>query len=240
MIIKQANSLINVGSIILRVAIVFYCAVLLAKLTWWIITPSVSDIYAEKSDVAVFDKSGKFIINRSPFGKVVAPPTPPKPAIVSHMKLTGVYFNTLKDSIVFYELNNKSYIAKVGDTIGNTAILKSITPSGIILTENNTDAEVNMSGGSAVVQPLTRPSSNSNNNQNNSFLSNNYPTSTQQNPSVNNSFNRNSGNYVEDYGTQSSDNLADKRRKLIEEFAQRRSNSESIDNKGSNSILESR
>ena len=224
MIVKQVNLGISIASRVMRYFIIFYSAVLLAKFVLWVFTPNISEIYHDKFNLLAFETSGKFIMNRAPFGVILAPPpdaAPPVPTIVSQMKLTGVYVNTLKNSMAFYELDKKSYIAKIGDTIGSSAVLKSISANGIVVSENGLDGEVKMSGGDGTAQAPTSQS-----NTNNSVFNNsNYqpPAQNNSNPSMQNQQNE-----------QQPDDFAERRRKLMEEFTQRRSDTESPNKKGYN------
>ncbi len=222
MMIKQVNFAISIASRIFNYVIIFTFAILLAKFVWWFFTPTVSEIYIEKPNVEAFDTVAKFIMNRSPFGVVLAPPIPPKPAIASQIKLTGVYVNTVANSIAFYELNNKNFIAKVGDKINGSAVVKSINSKGIIMSENNVDADVTLSSGSGstVAQSLvTQPSTS---------VYNSYQSPVATPNQNSNQDNGNQGNNNLNQGAQNSnDSTAEARRKLIDEFMKRRGNQES-------------
>jgi hypothetical protein len=213
MIVKQVNAVIGIVSKIFTFLIIFYSAVLLAKFVWWVFTPSDPDIYVEKIDLNVFENSGKFLINRMPFGVVLGPPVQAKPPIASEIKLTGLYFNKPDNSIAFYEYNNKNYIAKIGDTIGGAATLKSISATGIVVSENNIDVDVEMSKGSSASVPVMPGSTGNTNNFSNSFQQ-------QQNGPANNP---QSGLNVQQGSSPDSQamDLAERRRQLIEEFKQR-------------------
>ena len=200
---------------------------LVAKFVWWVFSPSDSDVYVELSNINAYDNSGKFIINRNPFGVVLAPPPPPSPTIASEITLTGLYLGSPASSIAFYELKNKPYIAKIGDSIpDSSAIVKSITAKGMVVSENNVDVDINIGKGAGAAQVV---SSSSNTNSQNNFLNNSQSggyggSSLGQNqaqpsmsPSNENSARQNNSNQ----DSQSSD-LVDKRRKMIEDFMQRR------------------
>ncbi|MFN8770298.1 MAG: hypothetical protein ACK5Z5_04985 [Neisseriaceae bacterium] len=231
MILKHVNLLISLASKIFTFLVIFYSAVLLAKFVWWVFSPSTSDIYIEKADVNIFENSGKFLVNRSPFGVVLGPPVQEKPAIASQIKLTGLYYNTPKNSIAFYEYNNKSYIAKIGDAIGGTATLKSISASGIVIAENSVDADVNLSRGDyAQAQPIQ----NNSNDRYSGFPNNQQPTSQsyRQTPYVQTAPNRDNNTQQQNTQNSQTNDFAEKRRKMIEEFQHR--NTESSNVSGSN------
>jgi len=145
MLLKQVNLIINITSQVLKFFITMYLAIIVAKFIWWVLEPRTPDVYVAPSDVRLLDNGVKFIINRAPFG-VVPVAQSYKPAIASLVKLTGVYVaGESSNSLAFYEINNKSYIAKVGDTINGSAILKSVSTNSIMLSENNINGEVPLS-----------------------------------------------------------------------------------------------
>lgn len=220
MVIKQVNLVISLTSKVLNYVIIFSFAVLLAKFVWWFFGPSTSDVYIDKPNVAAFDTVAKFIINRSPFGVVLAPPIPPKPAIASQIKLTGVYVNTVANSIAFYELNNKDYIAKVGDKISGEVIVKSINSNGMVVSENNVDAEVNLSSGTTTSAQPSSPSNIYNSYRPTAPIQNNY------NQDINNTANYNTNQNIQQ-STQNTNEGVEARRKLIDEFMKRRGTPES-------------
>jgi hypothetical protein len=201
MLLKQVNVVINVTSQVLRFVVLIYGAVIVAKFTWWGLEPSTPDVYVAPSDIRSLDDGVKFIINRAPFG-VVATPSSYKPAIASEIKLTGVYVaGESGNSLAFYELDNKAYIAKIGDSIGGSAILKSVSINRIILSENNMDGEVGLSIAKGSAGRVSTKGNLSNSRDN-------FPN------------NRNSGN-SSDYSSQPGQNSTNdvvQRRRMIEEF----------------------
>lgn len=226
MMVKQINTIIGISSKIINFLIIFYVAVLLARISWWVISPSVFDIYVAKSNINAFDNSVKFVVNRAPFGIVVAPPPPPKPTIASEIKITGLYLSSPKDSIVFYQLHDKPYIAKIGDTIGDDTVLKAFSDNGIIVSENNVEVEIDFrtDGGSSIsAAPNVIHNSVPN------FANSNQSPVAQSADSTTIPPSSTQNNYSNIQGTQSvpqEANLAEKRHKMIEDFMQRR-NSES-------------
>ena len=151
MFTKKINLIILVLSQILNFVIILYFAVLLAKFVWWVINPSISDVYVEKDSVMQFDKISKYIINRYPFGVVVkhVEVKPKVLTIAEQIKLTGVYFNPPKDNIAFIEYNNVSKLLRVGDKIMDSdATIMAINMNSIVILENQESAVVNISQGS--------------------------------------------------------------------------------------------
>lgn len=170
MLTKKLNATIVIASQVLDFIIVLYFAVLLAKLVWWIINPSITDVYVEKSSATQFEKSIKYIANRHPFGivpkvievKNVAPP------IADLIKLTGVYFDPPHNSMAFIEYGgkdnkddkdsnnakdntnsgnngNKKLALKIGDSVvDNSATLTAINVDSIVVVQNGATATVNI------------------------------------------------------------------------------------------------
>jgi Tfp pilus assembly protein PilP len=197
-----------------------WCAVLLAKLIWWIITPAYNEVYVDRVRINQKDNSVKYIINRYPFGEVViVKPKDMTPAFGTLVKLHGVYVSG-SDSMAFIVYNDKSQAIKVGDNISATISLTQVLPDSIIITQNGVDATIKMTKSNAVV----------NNNSNRTF---NYQNSNQNN--LNNSPD-NTNNASALNGSNNTNDLIEKRKELIEKFAKQEVDTDNTDNsKKSNS-----
>lgn len=156
---KSLNQNILIISQVLNLLIIIFFAVILAKFIWWIITPSITEVYVEKTTVSQFDNSVKYVINRHPFGIMVENKAP-LPSIMEKIKLSGVYLNTSKNSIAFFDIDSKHVIAKIGDDIAEGVILKSIKGNKAIVLFQGQELAILLSGGTA--QPV-EPQTNSNN-----------------------------------------------------------------------------
>lgn len=215
MITKKLNASIIIASKILNYGLIFYFAVLLAKFVWWVINPSLADVYVARTSVTQFDKSVKYIINRYPFGVITAPPVAAAPPITEQLKLTGVYLNTPSNSIAFIEFNHKPMIVKIGEAISEGAVLKAINPDTIIVAQGGTEARIKLTSGNVTsgtvsqgpIFPPTGPPANNN------YQANFQPAVVNENQATNpanpNAVNPNSAEFKE------------RRRRLIEEFTQR-------------------
>ena len=149
MVIKQVNLIINITSKILYLLIIIYLAVFTAKIVWWIFTPIISDIYVEKSNIDSHNLNYKFIINRAPFGAVITPTAQAKPTIVDKMRLTGIY-DANHDSIIFYQIDNTSHIAKIGDSVDKNIVIKTILADSVILFDGKHDIEIFLTHGNII------------------------------------------------------------------------------------------
>lgn len=207
MLTKKLNTTVALVSQMLTFVITLYFAVLLAKLVWWVINPSISEVYIEKSSANQFDKSIKYIINRYPFGiipkvveqKHVAPP------IADQVKLTGIYFNP-PNSMAFLEYGGKAYTVMTGSKIMDDALLKSIAADHVVVSQNGADATIELSKGSGTAT------------QGSSETSHPAPTpSLRADPTHMDRHNSPANNN----GSNSTDDFKERRRKLIEEFAQK-------------------
>lgn len=212
MLTKKLNTTILIASQILSFVIILYFAVLFAKLIWWVINPSISELYIEKSSATQFDKSIKYIENRHPFGvivkavevKNVAPP------VASLIKLTGIYFEPPQNSIAFIEYTNskdkdskdggaKKLTLHLGDgVIEDNAIITQINIDNIVIVQNDSSATISLSKSS---------SSSSSGQSSNTSPNLRMPVSTNS-PATSN-FNANSEEFKE------------RRRKLLNDFAEK-------------------
>jgi type II secretory pathway component PulC len=141
--LKNINNIINILAKVIYYGLIFYIAVMLSDVFWWIFTPSSPQIEYNTSSATEFDNAEKFVVNRNPFGipvevkeKVVA-----KPSIASLIKITGIYVNDKKHSFVFYELNGKNNLGRIGDKL-DTAVIKSIKSNSIEITDNGNDFNI--------------------------------------------------------------------------------------------------
>ena len=146
---KKINIGISLTSKILRLAIVFYFAVLLADGVWWMLNPAKSDFYIEKFDLDQSDKASNYIVSRYPMGIITVPKEAAKPRIVDQVKLTGVYASDSKNSIAFLEYNGKPMIVSLGSSINGQANIKSINATSIVVVEDGVEATINLSSGAA-------------------------------------------------------------------------------------------
>lgn len=149
MITRKLNSIILYSSRILNLAIFLYFAVLLGKFTWWLITPTLPDIYVEKITAHQFDNSIKMIINRYPFGIVIVQKTEdvPIPTIAEQITLTGVYASEeSKDSFAMIDYNNKSIVLRIGEVIADDAILSAISAESITIIQGNNETSIKLNG----------------------------------------------------------------------------------------------
>ena len=142
---KNLNSFISILSKIVYYAMFLYIAVICSDLFWWLFTPTNPKIDYNPVSIHTFDNAEKFIVNRSPFGLVVESKknVEVKPTIASLIKITGLYVNDERNSFVFYQLNGKNNLAKIGDKLDN-AVIKSINSNGIVITEDGNDFNVDL------------------------------------------------------------------------------------------------
>ncbi len=167
MLSKYLNLLINILTEIAEIYIVVYCAVFMSKIIWWVFTPIAPPLYLNTNNYQGFENSAKAIINYSPFGVFVEPKVP-QSSIVTQIKLTGLYIDD-ENSLVFYELSGKSYVAKIGDSIGGDVIIKSVMANSITVTQDDHNFDIQLTSG-AINSANT---SQTNNNDNNSQVNNN-------------------------------------------------------------------
>jgi type II secretory pathway component PulC len=209
MFTKRLNQIILITSVILNYLFVMIFALILANLFWWMITPSVANVYVEKTNALQYEKSIKYIINHHPFGIVVVAQEQKSaaPPIAQQIKLTGIYYNPPKDSIAFIEYNTKGYIYKLNDDIANSgAIITAINIDNILITQNDNSANVKISAGSGKTVMSTDL------NINTSF--NRFGSGNNQANNINNNWQPQQNNYI-------TEDLKEKRNKLIEEFIQK-------------------
>lgn len=210
MVTKKLNVGILTISQILHFVTILCFAVLLAKFIWWIINPSYNEAYVEKTRVNQKDSSVKFIINRYPFGMVVAPKAAAAPAIATQVNLNGVYLDG-DNSMAFISYNGKAMVLKAGDAVTSGAELSKISLDSITVTQNNQDAIIKMSNGTTKA----------NTNNGNSFSAPSVPlqqTYLRGEPGASSQDQSNTQN------SQAGSDLREERRKLIERFAKQDSN----------------
>ncbi len=147
MLTKNLNDNIVTACRILNVLLILYFAILSAHVVWWVLSPTVPEVYLTKGGVKTFDNSVKSIINRIPFGEIVVKESAVA-VVKDDIKLTGVYLNTSKDSIAFLEVNKKPMIVKLGDQIVPGTFLKSIYPESIVITQDSSDITMGLDKGS--------------------------------------------------------------------------------------------
>ena len=209
---KTLNTIVFTVSQVLNLLIILYFAVLLAKLVWWVINPTLGDVYIEKSSATEFEKSAKYISNRNPFGIITKPMESATvvPTIASQTTLSGVYFGPPK-SMAFITYNNNPLVVKVGGSIAGNATIKEIFVDHIIVSQNGAEANVNMDAdpdnsyapdSTQDDQPAPEPTRKSNASMNNS------KRNTTPNISA----------------TKNNNDLQERRRKLISNFAQKTAN----------------
>lgn len=203
MVTKKINIAVSITSWVVYLAIVFYLAILLSNILWWICYPGYNDFYVEKPDINAYNNSTKYIINRYPFGEIMGPAKVAAPSLISRLKLTGVYVNTPERSIAFLELDNKPFIATIGSTIEGNTYVKSISGNAIVIADNKSSAEISLNKGTG----------NSNNKMN---QGQNQPASYNNNAQAQPQQNSNA---MQDF--------AARRQKLIEEFAQQQQQGQS-------------
>lgn len=137
------NQLLLLSNIAIAYTIVICAAIMLANLTWWIISPSEVEKYIDPTIIDLKPEVVNFgIINKAPFGlisieKIVEPP------IFDQVKVDGIYAGGTKNSIAFLKINNKSSIATVGDNVLGAKI-KQILAHGIILDYESRDISINL------------------------------------------------------------------------------------------------
>ncbi len=219
---KNLNTFILTASQTLNIAVIMLFAVILARLVWWVVNPTFSEVYMERSSTVQNDDI-KFIINRYPFGVIAKEKKAEKvvPHIVDQIKLVGVYVNTQKDSIAFIQIGDKTQTVKIGAAILGNATLKAVNPDSIIVSEGGNDATVSLSSGSG----SSGDSNGGSNNNMNSNIPHMRPDARQYNP--------NHGNNSQMPST-NSDEFKERRRKIVEEFAQHQQSGNSASNSNAN------
>lgn len=205
------NQVIFSTSRTIRLLAIITSAYLMGKFCWWLVNPlgyHTLDATTATSNTKA-DGVAQGIVNRAPFG-VITVEKKEQPSIVSQIKVTGVYAGGAKNSIAFLLISGKNSIASLGDNVLG-ATLKSITPTGIVLSLNNQDIPINMSSGSG----------DSSSNTPNSPPPYSSPAPAVQAQQINNApvqANNNVATPAPDAGNADGDSLADKRRKMIEAF----------------------
>lgn len=240
---KKINSnqlIINISKSLRYLSLVLI-ALLCSKIIWWMINP----LGYTQVDNPAFrsEKSQDFaqaIINRAAFGVYVeehaATPT-------INIKVIGVYAAGPNNSVAFLQVDDKHVIASIGDQVLEGKI-KTILPTGIIITTNNQDVSVGIGGSNAMSNTIPSNSTSQSNNSAASptpYNSNQTTSNTNHNPSndipptqspatptsappndsnssTNNNNNSNDGN--------PNDSLISKRQKMIQEFQQQNANNQ--------------
>ena len=174
MLSKYLNLLINILTEIAEIYIVVYCAIFMSKIIWWVFTPVAPPLYFNINNHQGFENSAKAIINYSPFGVFVEPKVP-QSSIVTQIKLTGLYVDD-KNSLIFYELHGKSYIAKIGDKIGDDVIIKNVMADSITVAQDDHDFDIKITPGA--INSTNAPQINDYNN--NTSINNNSPAQRKQ------------------------------------------------------------
>jgi hypothetical protein len=210
---KTLNVIIFAASKIINLLIILYFAVLLAKLVWWLINPALGNVYIEKSSATEFEKSVKYVNNRYPFGIVAkaVESAHQEPPIATLVKLNGIYFNPPK-SIAFITYSGKSYIVSVGDKIMGDATLMSINTDLVVVNQNGADATIKMNPNSAddSDDDFAPDMSNSHFSINRISEKSSIPMVNHSNHETDIPSNRNINN-----------DIKERRKKLIEDFAQK-------------------
>ena len=145
---KRLNLGIKITTILLNYIMLISLAWICSNAVWWTFSPIATNPYASSSNIKQYDKSIKYINNRAPFGVIIVEKT--KVAIVSdNIKLTGIYLNTIKDSIAFIEVNKKPIIVKIGDDVIPGTKLDMINADKVILNTNGLIQELPLVKGAA-------------------------------------------------------------------------------------------
>ena len=189
-----------------RYGILVATAMMLGKICWWLANPSgydsITNIRASLN-VKTPGAVAIAIVNRAPFG-VTQIEKVKHASILDQVKVVGIYAAGRDSSIALLEVEGKSRIAMIGDSIAG-AKLTLITPQGItVLSESQ---NINLT--------LSKSSDNGTAGSNNDYRTNNPATlqNHQTEPAA------------------SDDSITEKRRKMIENFQKQYTNN---DNQASN------
>lgn len=204
MFTKKLNTFILVASQVLNFAIIMFFAMLLAKLVWWVINPTIGDVYVEKMSATQFDSSAKYVVNRYPFGVIVKAKAVEEapPQIVDQIKVTGIYRGGSNDSMALIEASGKTLVYRIGAMIMGSATLKAINSDGVVVSEDGREAVIKISNGSGVAGVIPSPSSSHFGGQQQEFQQAAPPPGSVTDSTVS--------------------DFKERRRKMIEEFAQQR------------------
>lgn len=226
------NQLIVNTSRALRYLVFILTAILIAQIIWWFAKPiGYNSIENPALNTAKSQDFAQAIINRAAFGIYVeehaAVPT-------INLKVIGVYAAGPDNSVAFLQVDDKHIIASIGDTVLEGKI-KAITPTGIILTSQNQDVNIQIGGSNAMSNTPPSVSSaastaqvnsynnsnNSNSNGNNGNPNNSQPTTPPNIPPANNGTDGQPANA--NAPNNPDETLAAKRQKMIQEFQQQNS-----------------
>ena len=226
------NQLIVNTSRALRYLVFILTSILLAQIIWWFIKPlGYNSIENPALNTAKSQDFAQAIINRAAFGIYVeehaAVPT-------INLKVIGVYAAGPDNSVAFLQVDDKHIIASIGDTVLEGK-LKAITPTGIILTSQNQDVNIQIGGSNAMsntpsnapqqtstapVNSYTPPKSN-NNNLDNGNPNDSQPAGAPNTPPANNGTDGQPANA--NAPNNPDETLTAKRQKMIQEFQQQNS-----------------
>lgn len=201
---KRLNFWLNIGLSTLNYVLVIILAMICSNAFWWLFNPIQTTPYANTSPLKEFDNSIKYVTNRAPFGVIVV--EKPKVEIVSdNIKLTGIYLNTVQNSIAFLEVNKKPTIVKVGEEIIPGTKLVAIENNKIVINSGNSDQDLplqkNDTNNGINIVP-TQPMNNNNI----------PPTTTFPNS------NRNNDNQMDQENNPSAEELLNRRKQIINEI----------------------
>ena len=219
MLTRKINNSILISAHSSRFFLQMWCAILLAKFVWWIITPAYNEVYVDRVRINQKDSSVKYIINRYPFGEVVIVKAKDNtPAFSTLVKLHGVYMSG-DDSMAFVEFNDKNKAVRIDGKISPNISLTKVLPDSIIITQNGVDATIKLTRSAAVANSS-------------SFGANNLGRMSGYQPP--NNLNNTSDNTNLGAGSASIPNtpsdLMEKRKELIEKFAKQELNDDNMDN----------
>ena len=145
---KKINLGLKIALILLNFTMLISLAWISSNAFWWIFSPLATDPYANTASINQYDRSIKYINNRAPFGVIVIE-KPKIEAVSDNIKLTGIYLNTIKDSIAFLEVNKKPIIAKIGEEIVLGTKIEMIKADRVILNTNWTLQDLPLEKGAA-------------------------------------------------------------------------------------------
>lgn len=235
------NQLIIQISKSLRYLVLVLLALLSSKIVWWTINPLG---YTQIENPALkSEKSQDFaqaIINRAAFGIYVeehaATPT-------INVKVIGVYAAGPSNSVAFLQVDEKHIIASIGDSVLEGKI-KTILPTGIVITTNNQDIIVNIGGSNAMSntpnntssaqantqQPAVSPYNSAavRSNANHEQISDVQPPAnlTDRTPADKDNTDNTSTTNINSNSNNSDDSVMSKRQKMIQQFQQQNSNTQ--------------
>ncbi len=218
---KRLNLGLNIASVMLNFIMLISLAWIGSNAFWWMFSPLATDPYIYTPPVNQYDNSIKYINNRAPFGVIIV--EKPKVALVNdNIKLTGIYLNTVKDSIVFLEVNSKPIIAKIGDEILPGTKIETINATKVVLNSNGTNQDLTLQRGSTEANAgISIPS---NSQQNNSRTEDDDNNNTKSNATVTGSPQNTDSNMEE---------VRARRKKMIDEMmkSDRQNSDSTVNNK---------